>query len=89
METKKQILRKMIKTNPPDLLCDTHYKALWHGFYDFLEMSNLSKADYEKLIIEMRLEGLINVELNGNENNYNSSRIIATQRGVNFIKLCK
>lgn len=80
-EFKKQLLRKLINEKGPNVLGDIEYFSSKYNFYEFEKSFDVSKSFYEETILEMRREGLIEIELNG-YNDLKHAIIFATKQGV-------
>ena len=82
-EMEVKVLSSMINVNG-DVLGDKKFNALNYGFYDFYDKSLMEKEEYEELLKSMRHKGLIEIEVNNNEN-FDKAIIYATQSGAIFL----
>ena len=82
-EMEVKVLSSMINVNW-DVLGDKKFNALNYGFYDFYDKSLMEKEEYEELLKSMRHKGLIEIEVNNNEN-FDKAIIYATQSGAIFL----
>lgn len=82
-EMEVKVLSSMMNVNG-DVLGDKKFNALNYGFYDFYDKSLMEKEEYEELLKSMRHKGLIEIEVNNNEN-FDKAIIYATQSGAIFL----
>lgn len=64
MENRVKLLKMMLEVSG-DQLGDDHYTALNYSFMEFFEAMEMEIETYETLMIQMRHDGLIEIELNG------------------------
>lgn len=82
-EMEVKVLSSMINIKR-DVLGDKKINALNYGFYDFFDKSLMEMEEYEELLKSMRHKGLIEIEVNNNEN-FDRAIIYATQSGAIFL----
>jgi len=78
-----KLLGKMLEIEK-DVLGDIHFTAFKFSFYNFEQILGIPRDEYTQLLINMRQEGLINIELK-NEKNFETAIVSATKKGADYL----